>query len=475
MIRSLVEIANREDHQLYLVGGFIRDIFFGKACKDVDFVTARAADLAGSLVKGTFNKAVLIDKKYGTLRLIPADKNANVSGSFNVDLSPLRGSSIQEDLVQRDFTLNSLGVNLSSWYASDALEIIDPLGGLADADGGWLRACGQSSLKDDPLRILRAHRLASRYGLSLEQKTREWAIDSRRGLEQVAVERIRDELFAILSANRSAPVLRSLDEDGILMLILPECEPMKGVRQNGYHHLDVWEHSLASLEALESWLADPQELLGTCSQEAMAVLDQHIAGDRTLRSLVKFGILIHDIGKPACRTVDEKGFTHFYGHEKAGTELAASLCGRLRLSNREIDFISQLVRQHMRPIHLFTSESPSRRALSRLFRLGPELYWPLFFSFASDYMATLGPKSPSGNKRELFQQIHTWLQFYDQQIKPKEASPPLVNGRDLMDHLDISPGPVLGKLLSTLRELQWEGQINSREEALRKAAQLLRE
>ena len=475
MISSLVEISAWEDHQLYLVGGFLRDILLGRPAKDVDLVTARAAELAALLTKRTSNRAALIDKKYGTIRLIPADMNGSVIGSFNVDLAPLRGFSIEEDLILRDFTLNSVAINLTSWYARGTLEVIDPLGGLENARKGRLRACERRSLEDDPLRILRAYRLASTYELNIETKTRDWILNTRRGLEQVAVERIRDEFWAILSGASPASVLRALDEDGVLVLILPECEPMKGLRQNEYHHLDVWEHSLSSLEALQSWLADPQELLGSYAQKGMAVLDQHVAGERTLSSLLKFGVLVHDMGKPACRTVDEKEVTHFYGHEKTGAELATALCYRLRLSNREIDFISQLVRHHMRPIHLFHSKSPSRRALSRFFRLGPELFWPLLFSFASDYMTTLGPKSPGGNKRELFQQIHSWLEFYDQQLKPRQAQPPLVNGHDLMDHLDISPGPILGKLLSTLRELQWEGRINSREEALQKASQLLSE
>ncbi|UCE83391.1 MAG: HD domain-containing protein [Deltaproteobacteria bacterium] len=469
---TLFQIAAEKSHHLYLVGGFIRDLFMGRVGKDIDFVTPRASELAASLAENTGCHTVLFDRKFGTIRLIPVTAP---EGEFDrIDLAPLRGSSIEEDLSLRDFTINALALDISAWQGG-VIAFIDPLGGLRDLSAGRLRACTHQSLTDDPLRILRAYRLVSTYGLALEPKTREWIVEGRRGLDEVAVERIRDELVLILSASNSAAILRMLDADHLLELVLPEYEPMRDLRQNDFHHQDVWQHSLSALEALETFLSRPQELLGNHTDEALAVLNQKIAGDRTRQSLLKLAVLLHDIGKPACRTVDKDGFIHFYDHERVGARLAGAVCSRLCFSNKEIHFVSQLVRQHMRAIHLFNLGRPSRRALARFFGLGPSLFWPLLLLFASDYRATRGPRSLGGDMRPLQQRMGEWLEFYHHQLKPREVKPPLVSGHDLMDYLHLAPGPTVGKLLQALAELQWEGRITTRQEALHQAAQLLKE
>jgi tRNA nucleotidyltransferase/poly(A) polymerase len=474
LISTLVKVAQREGYQLYLVGGFIRDVLLGRSSKDVDFVTKRASELAKSLATETGTRLALIDQKFGTIRLIPPAGLNEVSDFYQVDLSPLRSSTIDADLSQRDFTVNALAVELSAWQADGTFDLLDPLGGLSHLQAGRLQLCSPHSLEDDPLRILRAYRLTATHDFTLEGHTQERIREMRHGLNRVAVERIRDELVLILSTTNSVPILRVLDDDNVLKLLLPECEPMRNCSQNNYYHQDVWQHSLSALEVLESFLANPQELLGRYAYEALPILAQRIAGERTREIMLKFGVLLHDIGKPNCRTVDENGAAHFSEHEVAGARLAGSFCARFCFSNKEIDFVSQLIRYHMRVVHLFSLKRTSRKALSRLFKLGPELFWPLLFLFGSDYMAAKDPRLRKVEIGPLCHQINRWLDFYHKQLKPKEGEPPLVRGHELMNRLDLSPGPTVGKLLHTLAELQWEGRINSREEALQHAAELLK-
>jgi tRNA nucleotidyltransferase/poly(A) polymerase len=295
----------------------------------------------------------------------------------------------------------------------------------------------------------------------------------RQGLDGIALERVREELVKIFSTPGSASVIRMMDKDNLLTQLLPECEPMRDLLQNDYHHKDVWQHSLSALESLESLLAQPRTLFGRCAEEAVGVLSQELADGRSRQSLLKLGVLIHDMGKPASRSVDAQGGVHFYGHEVVGQRLAASLCSRLRFSNREIDFVSRLVGQHMRLVHLFKLERGSAKSLSRFFRLGSELFWPLLFLFAADYSATLGVRSSGGNMILLGQRIHSWLDYYYRALRPRELDPPLVNGHDLMEHLNLPASPLLGKLLDSLSQMQWEGRISSREEALSRASELL--
>jgi poly(A) polymerase len=164
----------------------------------------------------------------------------------------------------------------------------------------------------------------------------------------------------------------------------------------------------------------------------------------------------------------------FHDEQVAGSELATSLCTRLRLSNKEIYFVTQLVRQHVRPIHLFSFPRTPKVALARFFRLGPELFWPLLLLFASDYQAFQEPVSIGKNLQPLRRRICGWLDFYYKQLKPRELAPPIVDGHDLMKYLHLSPGPVVGKLVNALAELQWEGRIGTQQEALEQAARLLR-
>jgi tRNA nucleotidyltransferase/poly(A) polymerase len=473
-ISALVEVAQREKYQLYVVGGFLRDILLGRSCKDVDFVSSESAELARLVARHTGSKPVLIDRKFGTVRLIPSVHSDGIEEPFVVDLSPMRGPSILDDLCQRDFTINSLALDISTWWTDREVRLLDPLGGIADLERGTLRACSQRSLSDDPLRILRAYRLVSTYGLILGAQTRKSILQARHSLNQVAVERIRDELMLIFEAISSVSILRMLDEDSILRVLLPECADMRNLQQNGSHHQDVWQHSLSALEALEFFLSNIVELLGNYADEASAILTQELAGERSRQTSLKLGVLLHDIGKPHSRSVGKNGEIHFYGHEVAGSSLAASLCSRLRLSNKEINFVSQLVRQHMRPIHLFNLNRTSTRALSRFFRLGAELFWPLLLLFASDYRASQKSASVEVDLQPLRQRILGWLDFYHNQLKPKEMEPLIVSGHDLMKYLDLSPGPMVGKLLNALAEMQWEGRIGTQEEALNQAARLLK-
>ena len=471
---ALVEIAQRGDYDLYLVGGFLRDALLGKRCKDVDFASSNASELSELVTRQTGSKAVLIDRKFGTVRLISSVQPEGIGEQYVVDLSPLRGSSIFDDLYQRDFTINSLALNISIWRTDRGTSLLDPLGGIADLRAGRLRVCSQNSLADDPLRILRGYRLASAYGLSFAAQTRKSIFQARHLLNRVAVERIRDEMILVLSATNSASILRKLNEDGILELLLPECVEMRNVRQQASQSQDPWRHSLLALEALEFFLANMEDLFGDYAEEASAVLAQKLATGRTRQTLLKLGVLLYEIGKPCHRSLGKEDAIHLHPHQVAGSELAASLCARLRLSNKEIKFVSQLVRQHLRPIRLFRFSRTPTAGLTRFFRLGPQLFWPLLLLLASDCQASQEGVSLGDELQPLRRRLCDWLDFYYQELKPRALAPPIISGHDLMKYLHLSPGPLVGRLVKALAELHWVGRISTQQEALEHAARLLK-
>jgi len=473
-ISALLELAQRKRCELYIVGGFLRDALLGEICKDVDFVSNKASELAELVANQTDSKPVLIDRKFGTIRFIPSVHVDQSGEPLVVDLSPLRGSSIFEDLYQRDFTINSIALDMSAWAAHREVHLLDPFGGMKDLKAARLSVCSQRSLVDDPLRILRAYRFVSAYGLSLTVQTRKGILQACHRLNQVAGERIRDEIMLMLSATNSASILRMLDKDGVLRLVLPECAQLQNLQQDDSQHLSVWQHSLLALESLEFFLNNIKGLLGEHGDEATIILTEKLAGQRTRLTSLKLGVLLHDIGKSCCKSPGKKGASLFHGHEIAGSELAASLCTRLRLSNKEITFVSQLVRHHTHPLELFRLTRTPTRELCRFFRLGPELFWPLLLFLASDYKASQESVSSGDSLQPLRQRILGWLDFYYGTLKPRESEPLVINGHDIIENLNLPPGPIVGKILDTIAELQWEGSISTRQEALEQAARLLK-
>ena len=468
----VVDFAARWGEPLYLVGGFLRDVLLGQSSDEVDLVSRRASELAAACSGERGARLVQIDRRFGALRLIPP--GAERAGPIrSIDLSSLRGSSILEDLRYRDFTINAMALDLVAWRSTGRVQFIDPLDGLADLRSGQLRVCTSRSFADDPLRVLRAYRFLAFYPFSLELRTAALIKGRGRGLGEVAVERVRDELSLILETQRAGRIFTMLDEDGVVQFLLPECEPMRGLEQNGFPHLNLWTHTLLTLQALEEFMARPEILFTGFASEVNAILGERLAGERTRSGVVKLAALLRDVAKPVCRRIGEGGAVHFHGHEVAGARLAGSICSRLRFSNQEIHEVAELVRQHMRVGHLLHLESPSSRALCRFFRLGPTLFWPLMLLAASDYGAARDPLAPGADLTWLRQQVDQWLEFYHRELRPREAAPALISGHDLMAELHLSPGPLVGRLLRAVIDLQWEGRISSREEALQEASRLV--
>jgi poly(A) polymerase len=472
MLSFVVDLAARWGEPLYLVGGFLRDVLLGHGSDEVDLVSRRASELAAACRGERGARLVQIDRRFGALRLIPPGAE-RVGPIRRLDLSPLRGSSILEDLTHRDFTLNAMALDLVDWRETGRVECIDPLGGLADLHSRQLRACTSRSFADDPLRVLRAYRFLASHPFSLEPRTRALIREGGRGLGDVAVERVRDEVSLILETPRAAPIFRMLDADGVVPFLLPECEPMRRLEHNGYRHLDLWAHSLLTLQALEEFMARPEVLFTGFVREVNAILEERFAGERTRSGVVKLAALLRDVAKPTCRKVGGRGAVRFDGHEVAGARLTASICSRLRFSNQEVGEVAELVRQHMWVGHLLHLDPPTSRALSRFFRLGPTLFWPLILLTASDYGAARDPLSPGTDLTWFRGQVAKWLEFYNRELRPREAAPALISGRDLMAELHLSPGPLVGRLLRAVIDLQWEGRISSPEEALQEASRLL--
>jgi poly(A) polymerase len=237
--------AQARQIQVFLVGGTVRELILGGRTPDLDLAVSRQTlDLAQELARALGGTYVLLDETERTARV--------VAGAATLDLAEFRGASLEADLRGRDFTINAMALDLAALLAGEPVDLIDPCGGWADLAAGQVRMVAAANLASDPLRLLRAYRFAATHGFTVTAETATAIRDLAPALARVAGERVHYELMQLLAAPRAAPGLRDLDRVGLLSHIFPELLDLKGVAQDGYHHLDVFEHSLETVAQLEA-------------------------------------------------------------------------------------------------------------------------------------------------------------------------------------------------------------------------------
>jgi poly(A) polymerase len=453
----LGKLAQARSVEVYLVGGSVRELALGRAAQDLDLaVSAQTLELARELARALGGTYVLLDEAERTARVV-------WQGEI-LDLAEFRAPTLEGDLAGRDFTLNALAVDLKAILGPGPPGLSDPGGGLADLARGRLRMVAEKNFHDDPLRLLRAYRFAATHGFQVTPKT---AAAIRRAVPEfsrVAAERVHHELFLLLAAPSAAPALGEMEAVGLLDRVFPELDDMKGVEQNGYHHLDVYGHSLATLAAMEEVLAAPAAYFGEMAAEVLRYAHQP-----PKTALLKLAALFHDIGKP--RVQERRGQPErytFYYHEKVGLEIFSRVAARLRCSQAEIRTVTSLIQMHMRPFLLlpaFRERELSFRALGRLVRAArPELAG-LFALAMADSLAGQGPLKPADSEAVLADLADAAYLFLKERLEPQERSPKLLSGHDLI-RLGLKPGPQFRQLLTAVEEAQWEGMVRTREEAL---------
>jgi len=420
-----------------------------------------------------------VAKSFGT-RVVPLDEVNQVArivlpqagGHWHLDFATMRGS-IEEDLGSRDFTINALALNLadirSGW---SQVRVIDPLRGYRDLSSRMVRAASEASFQQDPARLLRAVRLAAMLGFSIDPTTEALIQRDHELVTTVAAERLRDELCYILETPRAYHSFRYLDRLGLLDPIMPELAATKGATQPKEHFWDVFDHSLETVAAVERLLRQEsgekeEELLTLVpwSPDIARHFAQQVAAGPTRGSLLKLAGLLHDVGKPGTKTIEQDGRMRFLGHAQLGAAMVVQLMERLRFSNREIKMVQLMIEHHMRPGYLVAQEMPSRRAIYRYFRDTAEVGIDTLFLALADHLATRGPTLDLDEwhwHTETTQYVLSkWFQEQATVVPPK-----LIDGHTLIDKLGLAPGPQIGELLEAVREAQAAGEISTAEEAL---------
>jgi putative nucleotidyltransferase with HDIG domain len=455
----LVAVGEALGHPVWLAGGSVRDLLLGRPLHDVDLVLpAGSLGAARRLADRLEGAYVPLGEARGMARVVVPRPPA-----VHIDLADFRGPTLEADLAGRDFTVDALAVDLGALLRGPA-PIRDPTGGLGDLAARRLRACRPTALADDPVRVLRALRLAQQLGLAIDPGTEALARAAAPALASVAAERVRDELTHVLRLSRSAPAVRQADAWSALVVILPEVGAMRGTSQSAPHRFTVWEHSLRALEAADALLAD-LGLLAPHDARVAASLAEPLGGGLTRREAWKLAVLLHDVAKPETRTVEADGRTRFIGHDRLGAERVAGIAGRLRWPARAAEVLARLVRHHLRPMHLGMLDEVTGRARYRFHRdVGAEVPALVCLTIA-DAAGTDG-RPPGLVYRGATRTLLESLLAGEAAATREAAVPPLVRGEDVMAALGLPPGPAVGRVLRRAREAQALGLVRTRDEAL---------
>ncbi|MEX2013127.1 MAG: HD domain-containing protein [Candidatus Levyibacteriota bacterium] len=418
-------------HQLYLVGGSVRNILLKQDIHDWDFTTDATPEKMLKLFPDAF-----YDNQFGTVG-IPVEEGQKKEV---VEITTFRseseykdrrhpekvtwGKTIEQDLERRDFTINAIALKISGPGDKPAInkssDFIDPFHGQEDLKNKIVRAVGdpKQRFKEDALRLLRAIRIATELNFTIEDSTWKEIIVDAPLIKEVSAERIRTELLRIVASEYAYEGIIMLNESGLLKQILPELTEGIGISQvrPGRHHTtDVFTHNTLALKFVPS--QDP---------------------------IVRFAALLHDVGKPEVASKDEEGFVIFHNHEVAGAKIAKEICERLKFSKKDRERIYMLIRWHMFGVNENQTDAAVRRFIRKI---GVEN--------VKDMMdLRVGDRLGSGTQTAESWRLKLFKKKIEEQLKPAPFSVNdlAVDGNDIMKILGIKPGKQIGDILQKLFE-----------------------
>lgn len=443
---------------LYLVGGFLRQAWWGQEAHDIDL--AAGGDFTAALeaverLSGV--RANRINERFASYRLA-------IDG-WLVDVSPLHEEGLAEDLYRRDYTVNTLAVPLARLGPALAGADVQahPLA-FEDLESRILRMVGRENLELDPARVLRGYRLAACEHLAPEAETRGAWSELATSVTTASPERLHEELLRWLGCPGDvAQTLRWCAEDGVLWALFPPLRDTVGCGQNAYHHLDVWAHTLEALVQLDVVRADPPQELCQWREQFAQAWDTPVSALANAGALTRLALLLHDIGKPATREVQPDGRITFYGHQEAGVALAAPLLEWLRCSTHEAHFIELLILEHLR-LGFYSDHQPVPRRLAYRYitNLGDATPLMILHSIA-DCGAHRGELAADALERHELAAAQILAHYFAADVVA--APPVLLNGHAIMDLLGLSPGLEVGRLKAALLEATAAGEVVSLEQA----------
>jgi len=454
-IVAAVRGALGESDGVWIVGGAVRDAALGREVDDLDLAVAGDPGTVAKKIGAALGEhAFELSAEFGTWRVVARDRG------WQIDVTALRGDSIEADLAERDFTIGAVAVPLAGG------DPIDPYAGLTDLAEKRLRAVGEGSFQADPLRLLRAPRLAAELDLEIEERTVALARAAAAQAAEPAGERQLAELRQLIGGPDPLRGLWLLGDLGVTAVVLPEVETLRGVEQGPNHHLDVFDHTIAVLEHTLEVESDLARFAGERAAEVEALLDEPLADEMTRRTALRFGALFHDIAKPATKA-ERDGFVGFRGHDQVGAEVIGGICKRLRASRRLTQHLQGLALHHLRLGFLIPEMPLPPRRVHAYLRATEPVAVDVTLLTVADRLSARG-KGPIASPEMVAAHLQLAREMIAAALDWRRDGPPepLLRGDEIAAELGIEPGPELGSALAELEAAQYAGEVTDRAGAL---------
>ena len=438
----------KEINDGYLVGGAVRDFFLGKQTFDRDIVINGAEIFAKKITEKFEGTFIPLDEENKIYRVVLKDKE-----NF-LDISEIQGNSIEEDLMRRDFTINSIAYDLKN------LEYVDITNGIQDIKDKKLRYIKEENFIDDPLRILRAFRFFATTGFEMDYKLKEVLQKYSNLALNPAKERIHYELMKLFGGQNASSALIELDQIGLLEKIFPCVIEMKKVPKNTHHHLDLFNHLVESVKQVELQYLNSEN-------EIKTHLDAIDFGGFPRINHLKIATFLHDIGKFSTWTIEESGRHRFIGHDNIGAKLVVPLLKELKFSKKQIEYISKMIKYHIYPSGVIASPELNEKVMMRYLRKMEDDVIDNIILAKADRLSARGPAITNDIIKSNIDGLDKLLSFYLEQKDKMEPLPKLLDGNEIMCILNITPSKELGKIIKLLAEAQLNDEVVTKDDAIK--------
>lgn len=446
----LKKIVSNFENEIYLVGGSVRDLLCGKTSHDRDLLVLDEDAREFSLKISEFFNATFVplDEVNGIYRVVLPDK------IDYLDITNPIENSLEKDLKRRDLTINAIAVNLKT------CEIVDVCGGCNDLSKKIIREIDEKNFIDDPLRLLRVFRFQALTGFEVAEKTFEIVAKHVNLIEKPAVERINYEIMHLFAGDFSDIALKNLDKIGLLAKVFPIIEELKKVPPNTHHHLRLFEHSIETSRQIH-------ELYKNSACEVKKHLERVDFGGYSRLAHLKLAGFLHDIGKFSTWTIEQETGRHrFIKHDDVGAKMVVKILKKLAFSNKQIDYISLMIKNHIYPSSLMCAPEVNEKIMMRYVRkMGDNSIDEIILAKA-DRLSARGPAVTDEMVENNLQVLTILLDFYLRVRDTLEPLPKLLDGNDVMKILNLKPSPRLGEIMNALHEAQINGDVLTREHAV---------
>ena len=438
IINTAGALGKKENIEVYVVGGFVRDLIMRKPINDIDImIVGDGIKFAKKLAELLGVKKIVPFKKFGTA-LIPNQKipieiaSARTEKYSNDSRKPSKvlQTGLKEDLLRRDFTINAMAMDIRPEQFG---ELTDPFQGIHDINKQIIKTplSSDETFSEDPLRMMRAAYFSSKLGFEIDEECIESIKKISGRINIVSAERIRDEFMKILNTNKPSVGLIVLQKTGLLKLVFPEIDIMHGIEQTSeWHHKDIFDHTLQ-------------------------VVDN--AAQLTAKMELRFAALVHDIAKPNTRRVNKKKGYTFHGHDAVGEKMIDAVALRMRLSNNLKSYLKKLTLLHLRPIAL-VKDIVTDSAVRRLMVLAGEDLNDLMTLCRAD----ITTKNPMKVQKYLknFEKVEAKMANVAKIDEMKTFQSP-VRGKEIMEVCGIGESPIVGQIKKRIEEAIINGDINN--------------